>query len=218
MKFQEVFTEKGYRDANLDLIHTFGTTECIDLVLFFDGYDCTAEQLYLAACEIEKTYKQNVYLHPEDILKIAKLENLEVKACLIMLVKTDSKLHIFSSGDCRLYSLEHGLITTDHSEAWRKLELNGLPDNKIQYLVQYENCRNTLWQTIKSTAQIYDGDSRQIPLNDVSTLLLCSDGFWEHFELDTHIKLLTREQTLKGFAKSLEGKKTENMTACIIQI
>lgn len=218
MKLKEVYTDKGYRDSNLDLIHTFGTTDCIDLVLFFDGYNCTAEHIYLAACEIEKSYKENAYLDMTDILRFAKLKDLDVKACLIMLVKRDSQLHIFSSGDCRLYSLEYGLITTDHTEAWRKLELKGLTKNKIQKLVSYEKCRNILWQSIRTTGEMYGGDSRNIPLDKVSTLLFCSDGFWEHFESDTHKKLLTQELSLEDFAKSIHQRNTENMTACIIEI
>lgn len=191
MRIQEHFTNIGSRDENLDLLVTLGTSDCNELVLLFDGYDCSVEQILLAAREIQKVFNDNDHLSPEDILNLASLEHTGIKASLVMLLKEQSQLCIFSSGDCRAYSLKHGLITTDHTEAWRKLESTGLTKNKIQTLVQYEHSRNILLQSVKSTNSSHEGDSYQIALTDGSHILLCSDGFWEHFESDTHIKLLT---------------------------
>jgi serine/threonine protein phosphatase PrpC len=207
--------EKGGRIDNLDLLVPLIGGGGWQGVLLFDGYKCSEGSVRELARRMVAAFEGNSGVDAQGLIRLVDVAGLSVNASVLVLVRQGKSVTIFSSGDCRAYSLELGLLTSDHSVAWEQLAGRGITASKVSSLVVKHPARRVLTKSFKSPAGVVDGGLISLSTHDVSMLLICSDGFWEHLEEAVVVKLLNRDLSLEDFSASLPDS-AENRTACII--
>lgn len=211
----DMICEKGSRIDNLDLLVPLIGSGGWQGVLLFDGYECSESSVRELARRMVAAFEEYSGVDAEGLIRLVDVAGLSVNASMLVLVRQGKSVTIFSSGDCRAYSLEQGLLTSDHSVAWEQLVERGVVASKLSGLVVRHPARRVLTKSFKSPGGVVDGGLISLSTHDVSMLLICSDGFWEHLEDAVVVKLLSRDLSLEDFSSSLP-ESAENRTACIV--
>ncbi|MDT4829131.1 hypothetical protein FQZ97_625450 [compost metagenome] len=213
----ESVCDKGSRTENLDSIFNFVCDGCWLGVLLVDGYESAEKDI----CELGKRFESVLMQHGKidalQAVSLVDLEGLSVKASILLVVKQVDGVSIYHSGDCRAYTLEAGLLTEDHSVAWAQLVKRGICPSRVEVLVSKHPARRVLAKSFCLPAQENGGESLHVSSGESSKLLVCTDGYWEHFSGSVVSDILTGKISLKEFSERMPVS-AENRSACILDI
>lgn len=209
------FSDAGNREENLDILSKINCQGDMFGVVIMDGYSCSKNSVELLSDTLNKcTFFGDIN---EDIIKHCK--SIPVKAAVCFIFKNETQLHVYSAGDCRVYNKIGVLLTEDNSVAWRTLKESGVDNKKIPHFVCYCPDRNYLTSYIDFCSDEIALNHSIFDLNDENKeIMLCTDGFWEHFDEDTVVDLMNDnpEANLVKFTKSISGN-AENHTVCYVR-
>jgi len=208
------FSGMGNRNENLDVISSFKYKGCNVGIALLDGYDCSEDDIN----QVSKVISEFDFSHGavEGLIKICKGLPVKVSACFVF--KLNNNIHIYSAGDCRVYNREGHLLTVDDSVAWKELKDKGISEKKIPHLVGYCPNRNYLTSFIDFCSDTINLTHSVFDLNPSNQeLMMCTDGFWEHFDEDTAqgIFIGNVEANLTSLKDSFPDY-VENHTVCLV--
>lgn len=206
---------KGNRNENLDFVIHLSLND-VQAVIMVDGYRCTTEAVAKLLASVSNESIMDEQTAKGVILKLRSEESINVS--ILCVLKTPNIFSIYSSGDCRVYDSQGQLLTCDHTNAWKNLEEKGVNSDSIGSLVARHPGRRVLTSSLRFPNPQYDG--HDVSISNVKTgsqFLLCTDGFWEHFDRSTVDNILNKTLRLEDFLESIRGK-AENSTACVLTV
>ncbi|HCO8590056.1 TPA: protein phosphatase 2C family protein [Escherichia coli] len=209
------FSDIGNRCENLDLLSTINCQNDVFGMVIMDGYSCSEWNMKILSGRLGKCVFSGDL--NKDIIEPCK--SVPVKAAVCFLFKNNTHLHIYNAGDCRVYNKSGVLLTEDNSVAWKRLKENGIDNKKIPHLVCYCPDRNYLTSFVDFCSDEIIFNHSVFDLNDENKeVILCTDGFWEHFNDGTVIDLMkdNPESNLAKFTKNIPGN-AENHTVCYVR-
>ncbi|MNB86950.1 hypothetical protein D3C76_322410 [compost metagenome] len=206
---------KGNRSENLDFVVHLSVND-VQAVIMVDGYRCTTEAVTKLLASVNNESILDEQTAKGVILKLRSEEDVNVS--ILCVLKAPKIFSVYSSGDCRVYDSQGQLLTRDHTNAWKNLEEKGVNFDSIGSLVAKHPGRRVLTSSLRFPNPQYDG--HEISIVDVkpgSQFLLCTDGFWEHFDRSTVNNIFNKTLRIEDFLESMQGK-SENSTACVLTV
>jgi serine/threonine protein phosphatase PrpC len=206
---------KGNRRENLDFVVHLSAND-VQAVIMVDGYRCTTDAVIKLLSSVNNESLIDEQTAKGLILKLKSEE--EVNVSILCVLKTPTLFSIYSSGDCRVYDSRGQLLTCDHTNAWKNLKEKGISSDSIGSLVAKHPGRRVLTSSLRFPNPQYDG--HDISISDIkpgSQFLLCTDGFWEHFDTSTVDNIIRRTLLIEDYLETMQGK-SENSTACVLTV
>lgn len=196
-----LYTNQGSREKNEDRIHCFicqGNT----VAIVADGMGGHGDG-DVAAGEVVNTIESCFRLHPivseENIRNIMEAVNQNVlelhengknmRSTVVALFHSKENSIVAHAGDSRLYCVNgYRMVykTKDHSVTQMAVEMGNIEEKNMKY----SEDRNRVLRSMgnrECKVSIYELKAKE---KKAKGFLLCTDGFWEHFEDKTICKMI----------------------------
>ncbi len=176
-------------------------------------YEKGVEEIDSLIYSLKKALDENIILHPE---------RKGMGTTLSFVILGEDTVKIGHVGDSRIYVIDDTikLLTRDFTEAWSLYE-----EGKIGY----DEIRRYPLRSMLTSALIGDGEDYtpeflkgEFKAKEGSYLLLCTDGFWEHFT-DEEILNIVQKGGIKEsasilLANALERGGYDNISFIIVHL
>jgi len=220
--FSRIFnaTATGNRNRNLDRYHHIEKSSW-SISYVVDGYNDHWNH-YCGA--LDRRLRKTFYLLPDDSSPINlvdnvcetidRLSNRQGRACLALFLATEENLKIIHAGDARVYFIDRGERTLDHSIA-QEYANNGIIS---QDMVQNHPLRNRVTRYLSSQT-----GSRSLVFWDMPRLafeervLLCTDGFWRCFDDQEIFDVKCEASARNAFDKVSSQPDSDNYSILLLK-
>lgn len=196
-----LYSNEGCREKNEDRIYCF-SSEGATVAIVADGMGGHGDG-EVAAKEVVNTIENCFRLYPEvseaNIRNIMEAANQNVlamqippkrmRSTVVALFLSEEKAIVAHAGDSRLYCVNGfklGYKTKDHSVTQMEVDMGNIEEKDMKY----SEDRNKVLRSMGNKdfkISIYELKPRE---KKVKGFLLCTDGFWEHFDDKTICKML----------------------------
>ncbi len=187
-----------------------------EIVLYYlreNFYENGIRDVDILISSVKKALDENIALHPE---------RKGMGTTLSFVILGEDTIKIGHVGDSRIYFMDDTikLLTRDFTEAWNIYE-----EGKIGY----DEIRKYPFRNMLTSALIGDGEDYipeflkgEFKVKEGSYLLLCTDGFWEHF-YDGEILNIVKNKDIKESASillenALERGGYDNISFIIVHL
>ncbi len=217
LKAEFHYCHRGKREEQLDRFITVDSGKCTASMLA-DGYSCCSAQPHYVDWLCEQLVILNGSgLKSEDVChEITQL--LQVTACypgkasVVFIVSDTNHYRYTTLGDSRIYWLNRGRRTADHSLAQLAVDRGLCPPERIRF---HPN-RHTLIRHAGGSANIQP-DWLCLPVNKNEKLILCTDGFWSQLD-DREIDLVSGLSDIRCLVDRLiTPEPADNLSVVLLQ-
>ncbi len=199
-----------------DIASTIAVENAEDVFRSFCDNDDVVEQIF------ESVQKRVLYEQKH------RRTRFSIKTTLAVVAVTNSVIHMGHIGDTRIYCFKGGVIksrTLDHSVPQMLVSMGKITEDQIRNHPD----RNRLLRVI---GEEWEGAGYQlaesVSVNDVSEILICSDGFWELIKEEDMSKLIKESENAEEWLASMTeivkaagkplNEKADNYSAIAIMI